>query len=558
MKLINPTATSLKIAIHPIRTLLLVLVSVCLVSACDSSDSSSVIADAPLFSGTISTPRGIAQRSISLKSPDGNFSEAAVDEFGNFIPQPAATGDRFLMRADLGNDNFLYSIAHLTDETENRQNIHSYTDLVARTWFADLGLDINSVFASRAGIDNFPDVDGINTIDANIQAIVSDVLQVYGLSDVSLSNSAYEKNDTGIDRFLNENPVIIRDNRATIIVNDPLTNLQATAVNRVQLNTSFGVTDITPPEQPQALRALGSEISGTDATSRENAIVLAWSIASDNIGVARYDIFRDNELIGSTPFPFFRDPNIESDTSYSYTVITVDESGNRSIPSVQATGMALAETDTTPPAIPSSATLIGNTDSIDVFWTHSDISDLARFEVTRTGGDGILVREVTTARLSDIVVASGTEYCYTIVAVDASGNRSDINPRACMTTSGSAVNTQSTTLLPTVIEMAQTSISGSEGSVVSAFVNRLGNGIGEVSIDYTVMPGTATPEDDYFALNGTLFWPNGDIVARQIDISLIPDGIVEEAETLTVVLTSSSTDVVVTNAVTTVTIIDID
>ena len=220
--------------------------------------------------------------------------------------------------------------------------------------------------------------------------------------------------------------------------------------------------------------------------------------------------------------------------------------------------MALAETDTTPPAIPSSATLIGNTDSIDVFWTHSDISDLARFEVTRTGGDGILVREVTTARLSDIVVASGTEYCYTIVAVDASGNRSDINPRACMTTSGSAVNTQSTTLLPTVIEMAQTSISGSEGSVVSAFVNRLGNGIGEVSIDYTVMPGTATPEDDYFALNGTLFWPNGDIVARQIDISLIPDGIVEEAETLTVVLTSSSTDVVVTNAVTTVTIIDID
>lgn len=560
MKQLTPTTTAPEIVLHPVRTLLVFVFSVCFVSACDSSGSGNdnIVADIPLFAGTISTPRGIAQRSIELKSPDGSVSEATVDELGGFIPETAAIGDRFLMRADLGNGNFLYSIAHLTEETSNRQNIHSYTDLVARTWFADLGLDINSVFASRAGIDNFPTREAIDTTDANIQAIVSDVLQVYGLSDVSLSSSAYEKTDTGIDRFLNENPVIIRDNRATIIVNDPLTNLQATAVNRVPLNTSFGEIDITPPEQAQALRALGSQIPDADSTNPENAIVLAWSIASDNIGVARYDVFRDNELIARTPFPFFRDTNVVADTSYTYSVVTVDESGNRSVPSLQATAMALTDADTTPPQTPSSATLIGNTDSIDVFWDHADISDLARFEVTRTSDDGILVREVTTARLSDITVASGTEYCYTIVAVDASGNRSETNPRACMTTSGSAVDTRISTVIPDTIEMAQSSIAGEEGSMVTAFVNRLGDGVGEVSIDYTVKPGTATAEEDYIALDGTLFWADGDIVARQIDISLIPDGIVEEAETLTIALSNVSTDAVTTNTTTTVTIIDID
>ena len=543
------------------------LFSTIFLSACDGSNSTLVSSDAstdeagPLLSGTVSTPKGISEQFISLKAPDGTVTETPIDEMGQFSLDNIQAGDRYLMRVNLGNDNYIYSFAHLPDASGNRQNIHSYTDLVARTWFADQGSDINSVFASGASIDNFPTHEAISAIDSNVQAIVSEVLQVYGLSDIRLSSVLYEASDTGIDRFLNENPVIIRDNRATIVVNDPNTNLQATAVDRVRLNTSFGEVDITPPEQPQTLRALGSINISTDSdltTTSEQAIVLAWSIASDNIGVASYEIFRDDTLLDHTPFPLYRDLDIEPDSEYIYTVVTVDESGNRSIPSLQTAGKTLSDIDVTPPAIPSSATLNGNTDSIEVFWTHSDISDLARFEVTRTSDDGILVREVTGLRLSDLTVASGTEYCYTIVAVDASGNRSEPNPRACITTSGATIDVQTPEVVPVTVEMAQDSIAGFEGNVITAFVTRVSDAIGEVSIDYVITPGTATEEEDFIAPDGTLVWTDGDITAKRIDISLLPDGIVEGPETLSIVLSNSSTDAVISNAVTTVTIIDID
>ncbi len=560
-------ATVLTLTQRLLQALVPTACALTLISACNGSSdgitSGSAAAESTepaFFSGTVSTPRGITEQVISLKSPDGSISQTAVDELGRFTIE-TTTADRYLLRADLGNDNYLYSVAHLTDPVANRKNIHSYTDLVARTWFADLGLDIDSVFASSAGIENFPDEQTISLIDTNVQAIVSDVMQAYGLADASLATDDFAANDTGVDRFLNENPVIIRDNRATIIVNDPMTNLQATAVDRVRLITSFGETDITPPSQPQDLRALGSrsmiEVMSA-GTVVDEAIVLAWSTATDNIGVASYEIFRDDVLIDHTPFPIYRDTNVVPATNYTYAIVSIDETGNRSAPSLPVTGSTLLQDDTTPPQIPSSATLNASTESIEVFWTQSDLNDLVRFEVTRTGGDVILVREVTSPRLNDITVASGTEYCYTIVAVDASGNRSEPNPRACITTSGVVVTAPDMTVTPATVELAQSSISGAEGTVISAFINRLDDSSGEISIDYVITPGTAIAEEDYVATDGTLVWADGDIVAKQIDISLLPDDLVEDTETLTIVLTSGSPDVVVTNAITTVNITDIN
>lgn len=549
------------------------LASAGIVSACgggsgneNETDNISSVA-LPVFAGTVSTPKGIAEQLVTFKSPEGIVSEAPVDESGRFqLPSAQSgtqSGDRYLMRADLGNGNYIYSFAYLSASSNNRQNIHSYTDLVARTWFADQGQNINSVFASSSGIENFPTREIISAIDTNVQAIVSDVLQVYGLEDVVLSTAEYDATDTGIDRFLNENPVIIKDNRATIVVNDPNTNLQATAVDRVRLNTTFGEVDITPPTQPQNLRALGSSVidssfESNTSTTIDEAIVLAWTTATDDIGVATYEIFRDDTLLDHTPFPLYRDSLVEPETDYIYTVLTVDESGNRSIPSVQTTGRTLSSIDTTPPAVPSSATLNGSTESIQVFWRHTDISDLTRFEVTRTSEDGILVREVTGLELNDITVASGTEYCYTIVAVDASNNRSDSNPVNCITTSGAAVEEQTQTLIPATVEMAQDSVSGPEGSVVSAYVSRVGDSSGEVSIDYVITEGTATAEEDFTASDGTLVWTDGDITAKQIDVSLLPDNITEGPETFSIVLINSSADAVISNALTTVTIVDIN
>ena len=522
-----------------------------ILAGCDSNDNSAS-SSLPAFSGTVSTTKGIATATVEMKTPDGTILDAVVDDSGQYSLDQVTTNDGYLMRVSLGNGNYLYSIAHIDDVTANRQNIHSYTDLVARTWFADQRRNIDSVFASSAGIENFPTAEVINTIDANVQAIVSDVLEVYGLSGTNLSTASYQAIDTGVDRFLNENPVIIKNNRATIIVNDPQTNLQTVAVNRVALQTTFGENDTTPPEQPQNLRALGANTEGN------LSIVLSWTTARDNIGVATYEIYRNDILIDHTPFPIYRDTNVAPATNYIYKVITRDESNNRSAPSVNAVGSALTEPRNTLPVPASSATLEASTDSVDVYWAHDNLLDLARFEVTRTSVDGILVREVTSANLSDITVASGTEYCYSIVAVDASNNRSESNRRSCITTSGAAIDTEDSNVIPSTVGMAQESISGLENTIISAFVNRIGEPDGEISIDYTVTPGTAIADEDYLVSDGTLVWTDGDSTAKQIDIQLLGDGIVEGPETLAITLTNSSTDAVIADSITSVTIVDID
>jgi len=499
------------------------------------------------FSGTVSTTQALAENTVYLKTPQGAVQSLELDETGQFSLSDGTLSDRYLMRVDLGNNNYLYSIAHLTLETGNRQNIHSYSDLTARSWFADQGQDIDFIFSNDASIENFPEADEYLSIDSNIQSIVSDVLQVYGLTEVNLSSASYEATDIGIDRFLNENQVVIRGLRATILVNDPQTNMQSVAVNQVAL-ANFGATDVIPPQQPLGLRANGTG---------DNEVVLAWAASTDNIAIASYEIYRDDELIDHTPFPLYRDSDLAADTDYSYSIVARDEAGNSSEASVTAIGRVLDTADIEAPATPSLATLQGNTQEIQIFWLHSDLADVARFEVTRTSDeDGILIREVTSSQITDITVASGTEYCYDIVAIDASGNRSESNQTSCITTSGVVIEDIENNTIPATITMAQASISGTEGTTISLFVERSGDPVGEISVDYRFMAGTATSDIDYIGTDGTLVWSDGDEIARRIFIDLLNDNNAEERETLSVVLSNSSANAVVGQASTLVTIVD--
>jgi len=261
-------------------------------------------------------------------------------------------------------------------------------------------------------------------------------------------------------------------------------------------------------------------------------------------------------LIGHTPFPIYRDTELAPDTDYNYVIVAVDESGNSSEASVIAIGRVLDSADIESPDVPSSARLEANTQEVRLFWGHSDLADLARFEVTRTSEDGILRREVTSARITDLIVASGTEYCYEIVAIDASDNRSDSNQISCITTSGETLETVEDNPIPITISMAQDSITGSEGTTVSAFVERKGDPVGEVSIDYIFTAGSATANLDYIGTNGTLVWNDGDAIAKRIFIELLQDNISEENETLSVVLSNTSTNAVVTRPSTLVTIVN--
>ncbi|KNF09786.1 hypothetical protein CLPU_2c02380 [Gottschalkia purinilytica] len=60
----------------------------------------------------------------------------------------------------------------------------------------------------------------------------------------------------------------------------------------------------------------------------ENSITLQWNLSTDNIGVKGYEIYRNDEKIGTTTSLTYTDTGLTPNISYIYTVKAFDEAGN--------------------------------------------------------------------------------------------------------------------------------------------------------------------------------------------------------------------------------------
>ncbi len=83
---------------------------------------------------------------------------------------------------------------------------------------------------------------------------------------------------------------------------------------------------------------------------------------------------------------------------------------------------------------------------------------------------------------------------------------------------------------------ASSVITESAGSVTVA-VRRTLRSIGSVSVDYTIVAGTATADSDYTAsASGTLTWTDADTADKTIALAILNDASIEGGETLTLTL----------------------
>ena len=87
----------------------------------------------------------------------------------------------------------------------------------------------------------------------------------------------------------------------------------------------FGTTDSSGDTQAPTTPA-GLTAGTTTATSA----ALMWSAATDNVGVAGYDILRDGTAVATSTTPSYTDNGLTPDTSYSYAVRARDAAGNLS------------------------------------------------------------------------------------------------------------------------------------------------------------------------------------------------------------------------------------
>ncbi len=177
--------------------------------------------------------------------------------------------------------------------------------------------------------------------------------------------------------------------------------------------------DVTPPTPP----------GGLTAVALPGKIQLRWSGSQDDVGVAGYEILQRGQVAGTVVETFALVSEL-SPGEQCYAVRAFDGAGNRSQPS----GTACARPpDVTPPSRPAGVVASAPRETeVAIRWTPStDDVGVVGYEVLR---DGKVVASGPRTEAREAGLRGTTRYCFTVVALDAAGNRSTASEPACATT----------------------------------------------------------------------------------------------------------------------------
>lgn len=125
-------------------------------------------------------------------------------------------------------------------------------------------------------------------------------------------------------------------NREDTVKVDALLLLSDQACIPTGLGTNCASADSTPPSTPTNLTA---SPSGTQ-------VALSWTASTDNVSVAGYKIMRGGTQIATSTGASYTDTSVVSGSTYSYTVVAYDTSGNTSGSSNQVSISVPATTKT--------------------------------------------------------------------------------------------------------------------------------------------------------------------------------------------------------------------
>ena len=182
-------------------------------------------------------------------------------------------------------------------------------------------------------------------------------------------------------------------------------------------------SDKTPPSVPLNFTSVASF----------NSISLFWESSSDNVEVDYYEIHRNGHLLGTTNVPAltYVDSGLAYASSFSYAVLAVDSSGNKS--PLTSAMMVNTLVDTENPMVVSGITSVAQATKIELSWNSAtDNHSISGYKIFR---DDVEIATVTDNTYEDAGLTKDNSYTYTIVAFDFAGNES----------APSAIHTVSTT-----------------------------------------------------------------------------------------------------------------
>jgi hypothetical protein len=139
--------------------------------------------------------------------------------------------------------------------------------------------------------------------------------------------------------------------------------------------------------------------------------------------------------IGETPEATFQDLQVEFGTTYVYSVRSLSQYPDVTLESADSKLIVITPRDTFPPAAPQGLVVVvvpakgDNPAYLDISWAISPETDIAGYNVYRSGQDGVpgtrLNSELLlTPAFRDMNAEPGSRYVYTATAVDRAGNES--------------------------------------------------------------------------------------------------------------------------------------
>ena len=515
--------------------------------ACSSGgdDDGEVVGTGAKFhvvSGTAATGLPIANAAIHAKGVTGVRGSGMTGADGKFNVSFTDVPGAALIKVERSNGPGLFSIFSSEGEGQDGQpiektaNIHPFTDLIVRNWFAIQGLDIEAEFDSSSPIATLPSAADIENIKQAIYQLINLALSEYSLpADFDLIETAFNANQLGFDGFLDSSLVVIINNQFTIALTDPNTSLKNEIIHNLELSTDLTQTDIELPTAPGNVRAVPA--SGTE-------MIVVWDPSTDNIGVAGYNVYRNDVLVDTTPYPVFSDSGLTTGVNYCYEVEAIDGAGNISARAVTSPTcvQTIGSVDNTPPDAPTAlAATTQGSNSIALTWSQTGINDVVGFRIYRgsIGNINTLVATVTSTTYTDFNLLSSTEYCYEVLAYDAAGNESARSaPAACATTEAGIEPPPSGV---SRVEFSASTYNVSESDATAAItVNRIGDVSEAISVDYDVASGTATAGLDFVPTSGMLSWGASDNSSRTIYVQIKGDTSNEGSETVSLSLSNPS------------------
>jgi len=167
--------------------------------------------------------------------------------------------------------------------------------------------------------------------------------------------------------------------------------------------------DTTPPSPPMNFTASAKGAFQTELT---------WTLASDDVGVVGYQLFRGMEQVATPTAPPYDDTVPTTEIEYCYTLRAVDGVGNLSDSSNESCAMPR---DTAPPTAPVELVAsVVRSGEVDLKWERSsDDVNVVNYQVYRNGAlVGTPIEPYFTDTNLDVV----TQYTYVVYALDAAGN----------------------------------------------------------------------------------------------------------------------------------------